>query len=192
MPRLWSETLESHRKEVQQAILETTARLVQRDGLRAVTMSQIAEEVRIGRATLYKYYPDVETILRAWHEREIAGHLEALSGIAAGNASAVERLRAVLSAFASITRSSRGHDPELGTFLHTDSNLSAAETSLYELVHGLIAEARAAGDLRTDATPGELMTFCLHALGAAGGLQTAAAVDRLVDIVMDGILKHSE
>ena len=38
-------------------------------------MSQVATETGIGRATLYKYFPDVEAILAAWHERQIARHL---------------------------------------------------------------------------------------------------------------------
>src|SRR5262245_47744429 len=54
VPKLWNETVEEHRKEVRQAILETTAALVSKGGLAAVTMSQIAEETGIGRATLYK------------------------------------------------------------------------------------------------------------------------------------------
>jgi AcrR family transcriptional regulator len=37
-------------------------------------MSQIAAETGIGRATLYKYFPDVEAILVAWHERQVAEH----------------------------------------------------------------------------------------------------------------------
>jgi AcrR family transcriptional regulator len=46
------------------AILDTTAALVAEGGLLSVTMSRIAEEAGIGRATLYKYFPDVEAILR--------------------------------------------------------------------------------------------------------------------------------
>ena len=38
-------------------------------------MSQIAKDTGIGRATLYKYFPDVESILRAWHQRQIDEHL---------------------------------------------------------------------------------------------------------------------
>jgi AcrR family transcriptional regulator len=34
-------------------------------------MSQIAEETRVGRATLYKYFPDVDAILVAWDERHV-------------------------------------------------------------------------------------------------------------------------
>jgi AcrR family transcriptional regulator len=36
-------------------------------------MSQIAEETSIGRATLYKYFSDVEAILIAWRLRQCAG-----------------------------------------------------------------------------------------------------------------------
>jgi AcrR family transcriptional regulator len=59
--------VETHRQEVREAILDATGSLVQSRGLLAVTMSDIAEATGIGRATLYKYFPDVETILSAWH-----------------------------------------------------------------------------------------------------------------------------
>ena len=65
VPRLWNETIEGHRREVSDAIMDSTAALVTEHGLRSVTMSQIAEKTGIGRATLYKYFPRVETILLA-------------------------------------------------------------------------------------------------------------------------------
>src|SRR5215813_4960523 len=102
VPKLWSDTIEAHRREVRDAILDTTAALVIATGLRSVTMSQIAEETGIGRATLYKYYPDVESILVAWHERHVAVHLEELAKIGSGSGDPWERLRAVLVAFALI------------------------------------------------------------------------------------------
>src|SRR5260221_14473930 len=75
VPKLWNQTIEAHRREVRDAILSSTAALVLERGLRSVTMSQIAEETGIGRATLYKYFPDVDAILQAWHAREITHHL---------------------------------------------------------------------------------------------------------------------
>src|SRR5829696_4700292 len=79
VPRLWNETIEAHRAAVRDAILDTTAELVTENGLLSVTMSRIAEKTGIGRATLYKYFPDVEAILLAWHERHVSGHLEHLA-----------------------------------------------------------------------------------------------------------------
>src|SRR5437762_13945137 len=43
-------------------------RYMSQNGLRSVTISQIAKETGIGRATLCKYFPDVEAILVAWHD----------------------------------------------------------------------------------------------------------------------------
>src|SRR5206468_1028464 len=81
VPKLWSETIEEHRQAVREATLDTTAALVAEHGLTSVTMSKIAEETGIGRATLYKYFPDVEAILIAWHERQITRHLEYLTEV---------------------------------------------------------------------------------------------------------------
>ena len=46
-----------------------------------MTMSKIAERTGIGRATLYKYFPDVESILTAWHQRQIRDHLGRLAQV---------------------------------------------------------------------------------------------------------------
>jgi AcrR family transcriptional regulator len=76
--------------------LDTTAALVHEHGLAAVTMSQIAAATGIGRATLYKYFPDVEAILVAWHERQITRHLRQLAAARdAAGTPAVHRLLAV-------------------------------------------------------------------------------------------------
>ncbi len=119
VPQLRNETIEAHRAAVRGAILDTTAALVAEHGLMSVTMSRIAEQTGIGRATLYKYFPDVEAILLAWHERQITGHLEHLAEVRDQAGGAAERLEAVLGAYALISHESHGHhDSELMTFLH--------------------------------------------------------------------------
>src|SRR5437764_14862660 len=118
MPKLWSETIEAHRRTVHDAILDTTAELVAEHGLLAVTMSRIAEGTGIGRATLYKYFPDVESIMAAWHERQITGHLQELAALRDGPGGAGERLTAVLDAYALIQQRRHGHDAEIGAALH--------------------------------------------------------------------------
>src|SRR5215207_8059831 len=51
VPKLWNETIEAHRREVHDAILDTTWALIAEHGLLSVRMSQIAEKTGIGRAT---------------------------------------------------------------------------------------------------------------------------------------------
>ena len=188
MPKLWNETIEAHRAAVRDATLDTTADLVARHGLRAVTMSEIAERTGIGRATLYKYFPDVEAILAAWHEREISGHLEQLAAARDEAEGPAGRLRAVLEAYALIARESHAqHDAELAAVLHRGEQTAHAEQQLRSMVRDLIAEAATTGDVRADIVPDELVTYCLHAIAAASALPSKAAVRRLVDVTLGGL-----
>ena len=188
MPKLWNETIEAHRRDVREAILESTAALVAEHGLRSVTMSQIAEETGIGRATLYKYFSGVEAILLAWHERQIARHLKSLAEIRDQAGDAGVRLEAVLEAYALIAHESRGHhDSELAAFLHRDEQLVRAQRRLSAMIQDLLTEAAGSGDVRDDVSPDELARYCLHALAAARSLPSKAAVRRLVTLILAGL-----
>jgi AcrR family transcriptional regulator len=185
MPRLWSDTIEAHRREVRDAILDTTAALVAEDGLRSVTMSQIAEETGIGRATLYKYFSDVEAILVAWHERQVTGHLEHLAELRDQADDAGERLKAVLEAFALIAH--ERHDTEFAALLHRGEHVTRAQQHLSDLIRDLLTECAETGDVRDDVAPNELARYCLHALTAASSLPSKAAVRRLVTVILAGL-----
>ena len=94
MPRLWNDTIETHRRDVRNAILDAAGSLANEHGVLSATMSRIAEEAGIGRATLYKYFPDAEAVLHAWHERHVSEHLEQLTELASGDDPAEKRLEA--------------------------------------------------------------------------------------------------
>ncbi|MFC3897643.1 TetR/AcrR family transcriptional regulator [Lentzea rhizosphaerae] len=188
MPKLWNETIETHRREVRHAILNTTAALVAERGLLNVTMSQIAEQTGIGRATLYKYFQDVESILRAWHGERIAHHLAHLIAVRDRATGPGERLEAVLEGFADISRRSRGHfDADLMAVLHRDEQVTGAQAQVQDMIRDLVADAAQAGEVRDDVEPGELATFCVHALIAAGNLSSEDAVRRLVAVTLAGL-----
>jgi AcrR family transcriptional regulator len=187
VPRLWDATIAAHRDAVRDAILEKTWALVVEHGLRSVTMSQIAEETGIGRATLYKYFPDVEAILVAWHERHVAGHLEKLADLCDQAGEAGERLEAVLEAYALISHQRGGHGAELAALLHRDEQVARAQRQLHELIRDLLSEAAAMGHVRNDIASDELATFCLHALGGASTLPSKPAVRRLVAVTLAGL-----
>ena len=185
MPKLWNETIEAHRAAVRDATLDTTAALVAEHGLRSVTMSQIAERTGIGRATLYKYFPDVGAILVAWHERQIAVHLEQLAAVRDQTGDVGDRLKAVLEAYALISH--QHHGTELAAFLHRGKHVVRAQQRLTEFVRDLLIEGAETGDLRNDLAPEERASYCLHALSAASGLPSTAAVRRLVAVTLAGL-----
>ena len=185
VPRLWNETIEAHRAAVREAILDTTAELVTQNGLLSVTMSRIAEKTGIGRATLYKYFPDVEAILLAWHERHVSGHLEHLAELRDQAGDARQRLEAVLEAYALIQH--KRHATELAALLHRDEHVARAQQHLTDIIRDLLTEGAQTGDLRNDIPPEELADYCLHALAAAGSLPSEAAVRRLVTVTLAGL-----
>jgi AcrR family transcriptional regulator len=195
MPKLWDETIAEHRQAVREATMATTARLVAEDGLRSVTMSQIAAETGIGRATLYKYFPDVEAILIAWHREQVRQHLAELVELGGEGGSAGERLAAVLEAYALIQyrRALHAHaSTEVAALVHRDPQLHHAYRELDDFVKNLVGEAARAGEVRDDIAPDELTGFCLSALAGATSLRSKAAVQRLVEVTLTGLRAGAE
>lgn len=193
VPKLWNQTIEEHRRSVREATLETTAALVAEQGLRGVTMSEIAEKTGIGRATLYKYFPDVESILAAWHQRQIADHLANLTEVSDRARTPAERLKEVLTAYAGIQRErvrhhrDQPHGEDLAILLHSDEQVADAQRKLHAMFRDIVTEAVASGDVRGDIAPAEIAGYCIHALDAARHAPSTEAVARLVDLTLAGV-----
>jgi AcrR family transcriptional regulator len=196
VPKLWTETIEAHRREVRDAIMDAVETLIAENGLLSVTMSQIAERTGIGRATLYKYFPDVKAVLFAWHERQIAEHLRRLVETRERIRDPGTRLEAVLAAYALIHQQRvkrHGHQPqEFLAILHQGEAVDRAHREVQDMIRDLLREAVAAGHVRADVAAEELAAYCLHALTAAGTLPSEAAVHRLVGVVLAGIRPGAE
>lgn len=188
MPRLWTDTIDTHRHAVREAALDSAAAILREHGLRGVTMAQIAEEAGVGRATLYKYFPDVEAILVAWHQRQMRRHLDLLASVAQQAGDPAERLVAVLTAYARLSSQfGAHHDEPLVDLLHRDQQVADAERELRAMLKRLIRQAAASGAARSDVPPGELAEYCLHALGASRSAPSMAAIRRLVGVTVDGL-----
>lgn len=184
MPKLWSATVDAHRLAVRDAVLDAAGRIVEEHGPTAVTMSGVAEVAGVGRATLYKYFPDVAAILLAWHERHVNAHLARLEQVRDA-APVGRRLAAVLDTYARIVHQ-RGRGALVG-FLHQHSHVEHAQQHLAAFVRDLIAEEAELGTVRRDASPAELAEYVLHALEAASAARSATAAHRLSAIALDGL-----
>jgi AcrR family transcriptional regulator len=181
---LWNQTIAEHRRAVHDAILDTAATLSAAHGFAAVTMSQIAERVGIGRATLYKYFPDVASVIGAWHERQTDTHLDELVAAGRDTTDPGERLKRVL---ATCARLAREHG-DLFVLLHRGPQIDQARQRLRDHLTGLVAEAAAAGHVRADVPAEELAGFCLYALSAAAN-HTPEAAERLLTVTLAGIAR---
>ena len=187
MPKLWNETIEEHRHAVREAILDTAVRLVSEQGVASVRMSEIAKRTGIGRATLYKYFPDVEAILFAWHQRHVADHLEHLSALRDRPGDPWKRLTSVLGAYGMICHHRKHGGTELAALLHQREHVTEAQQQLVDLVCDLLRDVTDTGRIRDDVSTEELATYCIHALAAATTLPSEAAVRRLVKVTLAGL-----
>jgi AcrR family transcriptional regulator len=185
VPKLWNDTIAEHRHAVRDAILDAAAAIVHEHGLTGVTMSQLAAAAGIGRATLYKYFPDVQAVLVAWHERQVTGHVQQLAAARDEAGEPLEKLAAVLRTYALIGY--RHHGTDLAGALHRGPHMAEAEQHLHSLIRDLIADSARAGAARADVDAAELAQFCRHALGAASDLPSEDAVDRLVTVTITAL-----
>ena len=156
---------------------------------RSLCAATSAAAVRLfGRATLYKYFPNVETILVAWQDRHVAGHLHHLAEARESTRAPGERLEAVLRAYAQIVHE-RPHGSELATLVHRSEHVAEADRQLRDFLREVLASAAASGAVAPDSASDELVAYCLHALAAAGSQSSEAAVGRLVTVILAG-LRH--
>lgn len=129
----------------------------------------------------------MDAILAAWHERQIQAHLEHLAQVRYGGGGPWRQLETVLETYAMISHTS--HDGAEAARLHQGPHVSHAQQHLNEFLTDLLREGAEAGAFRNDVAPDELAGYCLHALQAAGGLTSRAAVQRLVNVTITGAAK---
>lgn len=191
VPKLWEDSIDEHRRSVRDAITEATWRLAEEHGPLSLTMSQVAQAAGIGRATLYKYFTDIESILVAHHARHIERHIDVLEGLRGEPRPPGARLVALAETYASICfHRGQGASADLSAVVHRGPEVIDAQRRLHGLFAGLIAETAAAGLTRTDLGPDTLAGYALHALEAARQAEDLDGVAGLVRVVLDG-LGHS-
>lgn len=188
MPKLWADSVESHREQVRDLVLEAVEELAATKGPLALNMSRLAEATGIGRATLYKYFGDIEEVLAAWHHRHVAGHLAELQDLADRPGNLSTRLLAVLGRYGRICQHGRQHGADaLVAALHHGDRMAPHQKRLQELFATLLSDAAASGVVRADVPPDELANYCLHALSATADVGSDAAAARLVSVVLAGL-----
>jgi AcrR family transcriptional regulator len=173
--------VEAHRHRVRESILDAVSVLVAEHGLSGVSMARVAQKAGTRRTMLEKHFGDIDAILRAWHDRQVSNHLAFLADTGNQPGDLVQRLDAVLRAYAAIVHQTHEHHAtDLAAAFHRDEHLVHARRHLQEMFRNLLAEGVKTGDIRDDVASDELASYCLHTVSAAGGLLSADAVRRLI------------
>jgi len=185
VPTIWTDTVEQHRDAVRDAVMQAAAGLVAERGVGAVTMSQVAERAGISRATLYRYFPDLQAVLVEWHAQHLRAHLTELRRGAEAATTAFERIEAALTSYALMARSQE--HSEVVVALHSGDHAANAQHELIAFLTRLLSEGVAEGVVRSDVPPADLALYCLASLNAARGVSSQAAARRLVGVTLCGL-----
>jgi AcrR family transcriptional regulator len=180
VPKLWESTVEGHRDAVRAAIARATGELAHRHGVTGLTMSAIARQSGISRATLYRYASDTAEAVDLWRTQEIDEHLQQLQSVA-DQTPPERRLNAVLERYAVNLQHAHG---DVGVLIpHHGPAVTDAKSTVSTLLRELISAGTARGEVRTDIPVEELVLFAMTSLEAAAQLPSRQAAVRLAQLV---------
>jgi len=94
MSQAWQSAVETHKARYREQIIDAAIELVAAEGVTKTSMAKLAQHAGVGRATLYKYFADVESALLAHVERELDECAARLAAATTEHADPLDRLHA--------------------------------------------------------------------------------------------------
>jgi AcrR family transcriptional regulator len=151
------------------------------------SLEAVARHAGVGIGTLYRHFPTREALFEAVYRREVE-QLAELAEQLKTEASPVEALRRWLRSNVEFVATKKGMSAALALAVNNSSELTAYSFErLTNAVGGLLERAVAAGEIRADISPEDLLRalvgMCL--LHDQPGWQ--ASVLRLLDVLVDGL-----
>lgn len=196
MPRISAPTLDQHRTETTERLLDSFGELVMQRGYSDVSLADVAGAAGLARTALYTYFPDREALLFAWTDREVQRTMQVLEEDIEKAESYSEKLRVFIRH--QLSQFSARHLPpgrEVIQFLRPDTykrfmdHIEPLENMLSNIVKEG-AKAREFADLPTDSTVSMIMA-CIGA--ERGPLSTGDhKVDEAEQRVSEFILRAIE
>ncbi|GAA1605880.1 MULTISPECIES: TetR/AcrR family transcriptional regulator [Kribbella] len=152
-----------------------------------LSLDRVAARARVGVATLYRHFPTREALLEAVYHQELTRLCDAAPDMAAA-APADEALLAWMHRYLDFVDSKRAMGGDLRAMVasgavtqsHTRARLTAA-------VEPFLAAGAAAGILRTDVPPGDVVAAMAGAVIAAAPEQQREQTERLLALLIDGL-----
>ncbi len=154
-----------------------------------VTLDAIAKAAGVGIGTLYRHFPTREALVEAAYRNELARLCDSAPALAAG-APADEALRTWMDRFVDYVATKRGMADALRAVVASGGNpFAQSRDQLTAALGTLLRAGAAAGTLRADVQPGDVLTGLSGISLAAGEPAQREQAGRLLDLLMDG-LRH--
>ncbi len=152
-----------------------------------VSLDEIARRAGVGIGTLYRHFPTRDAIVEAVYRREV----DELAGAATrllASLSAGEALHQWMRLFVDYIATKKVIASALGSIVGGASELYASSGArITEAIFLLVARAGAAGDIRPDIDPKDLLRALIGFTYGADNVGWRASALRLIDILMDGL-----
>jgi AcrR family transcriptional regulator len=170
-------------------LLEAATHVFSTGGPQA-SLEAVARRAGVGIGTLYRHFPTREALFEAVYRHEV-DHLADLAGLLSFEPDPVEALRQWLHANVRLVAAKKGMIQGLQLVAHGSSELKAYSFErLTEAVGLLLGRGVAAGELRADIAPEDLLRTLLGIFYSQGTADWQPAALRLVDVFVDGLRKR--
>lgn len=193
VPKISAESLEQHRAETTDRLIDAYSALVLERGYASVSLADVAAKAGLARTAIYNYFADREALLFAWTHREVQRGLAQLASDMAASQTCSEKLRMFIRS--QLKDFAKRHLPpgqEVMQFLRPETYRSFMQhiEPLEAMLRGLLDEGMASGEFVTMDT-GAVIPMIMACVGAERGPLTAGyvGIDEAADRVSEFVLR---
>jgi AcrR family transcriptional regulator len=152
-----------------------------------VTLEAIARDAGVGIGTLYRHFPTREALIEAAYRNELTRLCEAAPELQR-TLRADEATRAWMDRFVDYMTTKRGMADALRTVIASGGNpYATSRDQLLAALTGLIEAGSAAGVIRADVDPADVLASLSGVTLAAGEPAQREQAGRMLDLLMDGL-----
>ena len=151
-------------------------------------VADIATRAGVGQATIFRRFETKDDLIAAVFKRRIE-QLVVTAEAAARKRRAWDGLIEFMSAVTEMHRRDRGFFQSMAEQLMKNDQIAELKHRMKEALTGLVAAAKAEGDLREDISPEDVFAFCCAAAQAAsmGPNQGPRTSKRYLAVITDGL-----
>ncbi|MCR0984012.1 TetR/AcrR family transcriptional regulator [Roseomonas populi] len=163
------------------------AKAVFSQGGPAASLEGVARQAGVGIGTLYRHFPTREALFEAVYRREVEQLVELVQALKA-EASPAEALRLWLRANVAFVATKKGMLAALALATQKNPDLMAYSSDrLTQAVGELLARGAAAGEIRDDIGPEDVLRALIGMCYAQDRPDWQDSVLRLIDVFVDGL-----
>ena len=167
-------------------LLDSASAVVAETG--ELSLAAVATRAGVGIGTLYRHFPNRDALLAALYRNEV-DRLHRAAVRLGKELPPFEALKKWLGGYATLMRMKYGMADAMRSALNSDAQVfSHSRVKLIDALSSLLSAAVAAGAIRSDADPDDILLAVSASVSASRGRDDAAKkTDRLLALIIDGL-----